>query len=181
MIAYIEGEVKERGKDFVVILTKTGLGYLVFVPFRIIGKRKLSLFVFHYRTEKTEALYGFSTVEERELFRELLKVAGLGPKGALALLSLYKPSEILEIIEKKDVEKMRAVPGIGLKLARKIITDFGGFVDSGFKEETELKEALKSLGFSSREIVEGLGYLDGSEKTLEEKIFKVLKSKGKNG
>jgi Holliday junction DNA helicase RuvA len=180
MIAYLEGEIKEKGANFVVILTKSGVGYLVFVPPRAIKDKKISLFIFHYQTEKSETLYGFPTIEEKKLFGELLKIRGLGPKGALALLSVYKPSEVLEIIKNKDLERIKIVPGIGSKLARKIITDFTEALEE-IKEDTEVKEALKSLGFNSREVAEALKQLDGTEKTLQEKIVKILKIKGKNG
>jgi len=180
MLAYIEGEIKAKGVNFLIVLTQGGLGYSIYVPPRVIQGKKIALFVYHYQTEKSDALYGFTTFEERELFARLLKVSGLGPKGALGLLSLYEPKELLKIIEEKDINKMKIAPGIGPKTARKILTELTGALDFEIEGEDLVREALMSLGFSAKEATEGVRFLDGSERSLEEKITKILKEKGKN-
>jgi len=180
MLAYLEGEAKQKGPNFVILMTKSGVGYLVNVPVRLIGKKKLGLFIYHYQTEKSEALYGFSDFKERELFGELLKVPGLGPKGALGLLSFYSPTQILEIISQGDVNKIEIVPGIGRKTARKILAELSTTVSFESKGKEAIIEALKSLGFTLTEAQESLKYLDGSENTLESQIKKILKERGKN-
>lgn len=179
MLAYLEGEVKAKGANFVILATASGMGYLVYVPPRLTSRRKLSLFVYQYQTEKTSALFGFSSFRERELFASLIKIPGLGPKGALGLLSLYRPAQLLRFIEQGDIAKLEAAPGIGKKTARKLLAEFSSEVF--FKESDEkVIEALQSLGFSRREAQDSLRYLTGKEKSLEQKIRRILKEKGKN-
>lgn len=183
MLAYIEGIIKAKGLNFVVLKTKSGVGYLIYLPPRLIVGDKLSLFVYHYQTEKSDALYGFSDFKERQLFERLIKISGLGPKGALALLSIYHLKDLLKIIEDNDVIKLEAAPGIGKKTARKIMIELIGTFD--FKEsepkDEQLIEALKSLGYNAREAQNALNYLSGKETNLQEKITKILKEVGKNG
>lgn len=181
MLAYIEGKIKARGTHFVVLNTTGGVGYLIYVPPRLIRGEKLALFVYHYQTEKSDALYGFSNFNERELFEQLLKVQGLGPKGAMALLSMYHPKELIGIIKKADLAKIEAVPGIGKKTARKILADLAGEIVLDKKEDKVLENALKSLGFKQNEIQTSFDFLTGKEKTLQEKLTKILKGVGKNG
>jgi len=178
MLAYIEGEIKAKGSNFVVLATKSGVGYSVFLPPRLIKGKRLALFVYHYQTEKSDALYGFSDFLERELFEKLIKVQGLGPKGAMALLSLYEPKEIIGIIKNADIAKVEATPGIGKKTARKIIADLAGEVILDKKTDKILESALKSLGFKQDEIQSSFDFLTGEEKTLQEKVSKILKEKG---
>ena len=183
MLAYIKGKILAQGLNFVVLKTSSGVGYLIYVPPRLIKGEKMALFVYHYQTEKTDSLYGFEKFEERELFERLLKINGLGPKGALALLSLYHPKEIFAILEKNEVEKLEAVPGIGKKTARKIMVDLAGvFIVKDQKGKEQLVvEALQSLGYSAAEARASLDFLTGKETNLQEKITKILKEKGKNG
>jgi Holliday junction DNA helicase RuvA len=178
MLAYLEGKIKARGSHFVVLGTASGVGYLVYLPPRLIKGDKLSLFVYHYQTEKSDALYGFADFSERELFEQLIKVQGLGPKGAMALLSLYHPKELVQIIEKADLVKIEATPGIGKKIARKILADLTGEIVLDKKEDKVLEDALKSLGFQRQEIQASFNFLTGREKNLQEKITKILKGVG---
>ncbi|MDD3773699.1 MAG: Holliday junction branch migration protein RuvA [Patescibacteria group bacterium] len=180
MIAYIEGKIGAQGSNFVILNTNCGVGYFVYLPPRLIKGDKLALFVYHYQTEKSDALYGFSDFKERELFERLIKISGLGPKGALALLSIYHSHDLLKIIEDNDVSKLEAAPGIGKKTARKIMAELIDVFQFEEKEprDEQLVEALKSLGYSAREAQNALGYLNGDEKTLQEKITKILKEVG---
>jgi len=179
MLAYLEGKVKAKGGNFVIISTSAGVGYLVNVPPRLTAQKKLSLFVYHYQTEKSEALYGFATLKERELFAQLIKIPGLGPKGALGLLSLYEPEDLIRFIKEGNVSKLEAAPGIGRKTARKVVA---GLTVAEIPKESdeEVIEALQSLGFSRREAQGSLEYLSGKEKSLAEKVRRILKEKGKN-
>jgi Holliday junction DNA helicase RuvA len=183
MLAYIEGTIIAKGPNFVVLKTASGVGYLIYLPMRLISDgKKMALFVYHYQTEKSDSLYGFSDFKERELFERLLKISGLGPKGALALLSMYHPEDLLKIIEDNDIAKLEAAPGIGKKTARKIMAELIGVFN--FKEtearDEQLVEALKSLGYSTSEAQNYLAYLNGKENNLQEKITKILKEVGKN-
>lgn len=179
MLAYLEGEIKARGPNFVIVVNRCQEGYLVYVPLRIRSAKKASLFIYHYQTEKSEALYGFATFKERELFERLIKISGLGPKGALALLSLYDPSSLLKFINSGNVAKLKSAPGVGERTARKIVAELSG-VEVLPKSDDKLVEALEGLGFSRREAQESLQFLTGKEKSLEEKIRCILKEKGKN-
>ncbi len=179
MLAYLEGEVKARGANFVVLVTSSKVGYLVNVPPRLTNQKKLSLFVYHYQTEKSDALYGFATFRERELFAQLIRIPGLGPKGALGLLSLYRPTQLLRFIREGNLSKLEAAPGIGKKTARKILAELST-AEVPKESDEEVIEALQALGFSRKEAQQSLQYLTGTEKSLPEKIQCILKARGKD-
>lgn len=127
-------------------------------------------------------LYGFISREERQLFKQLLGVSGIGPKGALAILATGTPGRVIEAIESEDERYLTQFPGIGKKTARQIILDLKGkfnsmilpmTTSSGHTESTtssshvalqDAFQALRALGYSDREI-------DRIKPTLKEKAM----------
>lgn len=111
--------------------------------------------------EDAHLLFGFVEEIEKQTFERLIKINGVGPKVALAILSTYTPMEFAKIISNKDIDALKKVPGIGAKGAGKIMVDVAGFFASLIEEKEapqhdELKHeaalALQSLGFKSGDI-----------------------------
>lgn len=127
MFSHLSGTILtiEEGKVDLII-TGTGLGFEILVPVRTlanvtIGKEQ-SLYIHHHITDVSEVLFGFETREEKTLFRKLLKVSGVGGKTALAMLSLGTPL-LIKAIDEGDEKFLSSLPGIGKKMALKIIVE----------------------------------------------------------
>ena len=154
MISYIEGEVFEIDTKSAT-LKVGGLGYQVFGTDETLtelrNKKEASLFTHLAIRENAEDLYGFLSKEDRDFFRLLITVPGIGPKSALAVLNVISVKTLLSAISKNDVSYLTKVSGIGKKTADKIILELQGKIsDSGdsttFKDESDVLEALKTLG-----------------------------------
>lgn len=193
MIARIWGTVEEATADGLVIRAEgTGLGLLVQVAGHTrdalgVPGREVSLYTHLQARENDVALYGFATVEELRLFRLLIAVSGLGPKGALALLSGLPGDDLWEAIAAGDVDRIRRVPGIGAKTASRIVLDLkgrlpehipvaaGGAVAS--TDDEDVVAALVALGYSQGEASAAASRLPKDESlSLEEKIRLALSS-----
>ena len=164
MIGKISGEIVDRDAPTVVVQTK-GIGYEVEVPIGVfytkamqIGEQ-VTLYTHMAVREEVPTLYGFATKEQRTLFRMMLKIPGIGPKIGLGLLSGMDRRTLAECIRKEDVGKLVRVPGIGRKVADKLVFElkgaFGSEEDGGARAGMtpvgEACAALEALGFSNRE------------------------------
>lgn len=190
MISYLEGTVKSKGINYLVILTG-GVGYKVFVPVDILSNaansEKIALSIYTYVKEDALDLYGFLTGEELAMFELLRTVSGVGPKTAMAIFGTGKLPKIKEAIVKGDVSFFTSVPRLGTKNAQKIIIELRsklgnlGLLDltaeSG--ETKEIIDALKTFGFSANEAKEALKSLKENTGTTSEKIRLALKYLGK--
>jgi Holliday junction DNA helicase RuvA len=130
--------------------------------------------------ENSVELFGFLTNSRKELFKELIKISGVGSKVALAILSTLSESELLQIIESGDEKALTKVPKIGLKSAKKILTELVFLKDklnlSAVSESSEKNlaiEALLQLGFARNNILKAVENLEGSHKEI---IKNALKS-----
>ena len=194
MISYISGKVLKNnvGKNnYVGVLLPSGIGYRVFVPamfeFMKDGS-EISMYTSFQVREDSQTLYGFSTQEERDFFEELLTVSGIGPKSALSILSTYSMEKVKKIVLDGDSVLLSKTPGLGLKGAQKVILEIRGKIDFEKDDENikeniklnELKEALKSLGFTGSDLKEsmkrGEGILKNGDIDSEILIKKVLQS-----
>ncbi|MDN3438172.1 Holliday junction branch migration protein RuvA [Planococcus sp. APC 3900] len=169
MYDYIKGKVTRVTPEYLVI-EQQGIGWQIFAPNPYsFGSDELQVFLHHHVREDAQLLFGFPTLEQRELFRKLISVSGIGPKGALAILASGQPQHVIEAIEREDESYLVKFPGVGKKTARQMILDLKGkltefFGDPFDSEETttllsndqaELEEAmlaLGALGYSEREI-----------------------------
>ena len=193
MIARIWGTVEEATADGLVIRADgTGLGLLVQVAGHTrdalgVAGREVSLYTHLQARENDIALYGFATAEELRLFRLLIAVSGLGPKGALALLSGLPGDELWEAIAAGDVERIRRAPGIGAKTASRIVLDLKGRLPEHIpvaaggvaprSDDDDVVAALVALGYSQAEASAAASRVPKDESlALEEKIRLALSS-----
>jgi Holliday junction DNA helicase RuvA len=174
MIALIEGEVVTvREKE--VVVSCAGVGYRVFINTRTGSGIKGSRTRLHTAMvvrEDAQELFGFLTEGEREMFRRLIRISGIGPRAALALLEL-EPERLLRAVAAEDVKTLSAIQGIGPKTARRIVSELkeaaeelGGFapVEDGSGEGDMFGDALSAL--------EGLGFNRSEAHRLLEKALK---------
>ncbi len=187
MIGSIEGKLSWRSENKIIIDTG-GVGYLVevtdFLNIPAVGE-KIGLYIYTYVREDTLKLYGFKTMEERELFKVLLSVSRIGPAAASSILSTLSYNEFIKAILEENIQVLKEVSGIGKKTAQRLILELKSKVENlgreievtgrKIQDTDELYEALQGLGYSSREIS---GALDDvklkEEDRLEDKIKKVL-------
>lgn len=143
MYAYLKGMV-ERKTRAGIELDVNGVGYLVMVPLSTYsklpgsGEGPVKLFTHMHVREDAIDLYGFLTLEEKQLFELLLSVTGVGPKVALAALSGLTPNKFRRAIMENDVAVLSGISGIGKKTAQRIILE----VKSKLGEETEIAMVL---------------------------------------
>ena len=127
MIAHLRGHILEKYPNRIV-LDANGVGYDVFVPlstFYGLGDpgADVALRIHTHVREDALTLYGFATLLEQELFERLIGVSGIGPKLALAVLSGIEPLELMRAIERGDVARLTAIPGVGKKTAERIVLE----------------------------------------------------------
>lgn len=169
-----------------LIVDVGGVGYAVVPSASVRGKKlsngfPVSLFVHTHVRENELKLFGFSSLEERQVFELLLTVSGVGPKTALAIVSAGGPQEVRRAIGIADVDHFTAIPGVGKKTAQRIIVDLkskiGGIGELDLTSDkpgsSDLSAALKSMGFRSDEIREALKKIDKT-KSLEQQIKLAL-------
>jgi Holliday junction DNA helicase RuvA len=127
VIAHLRGSILEKSPNRIVI-DVNGVGYDVFVPlstFYGLGDpgAAIALRIHSHVREDAFLLYGFATLLEQELFERLIGVSGIGPKVALAVLSGIEPQEFIRAIERGDLARLTAIPGVGKKTSERIVLE----------------------------------------------------------
>jgi Holliday junction DNA helicase RuvA len=159
MIGRLSGKIVEKTAEGSVIDTG-GVGYDVTLPLRVLAAlpalgEHTTLWIHTHVREDELKLIGFASAGDREAFRELIKVNGVGPKVALAVVGALTSAELGRALDAGDVKRLSAVPGIGKKTAERIVLELGGKLKLGGEEKaqgatSELAEvafALRNLGF----------------------------------
>ncbi len=189
MIAQLEGKIAGmRGNA--VILTVGGVGYLVSVSAYTLGKlagqAETLLHIHTHVREDVLALYGFQNEEELHMFQLLISVSGIGPKAALAILSVADIKTIRMAIVNKDPSILTRVSGIGKKTAEKVIVELQNKVtavagDDGSDAEAsqDALDALVSLGYSVTQARDALKLVPADVTDVSARIRTALKNLGK--
>jgi len=179
MYSYIKGIITIIEPSYVV-LENNGIGYLIYVanPYQYSINNEYTIYLYQQIREDENTLYGFKTIDDKELFLKLISVKGLGCKMALPMLTGDNKESIYDAIEQGNIGYLKKFPKIGDKVARQIILDLKGkLADSGENNKadyTELTETLKSLGYKPNDIKKVLPNIDSSKK-LEDQIRDALK------
>ncbi len=133
MFEYIKGPLVEISPTHAVV-DVGGLGYLIQLSAHtyaaLQGGKEARLYLHQILREDTNTLFGFHSPQERELFRLLISVSGVGANTARMILSAYSPGELIAIIQGSDDAQLRQVKGIGAKTAQRVIVDLRGKVDT---------------------------------------------------
>ena len=179
MYAYINGIVKEIESNYIVV-DVSNVGYLVYTPnpYSFVVGESYKVYLYQYVREDEISLYGFKTLEEKNLFLKLIDVKGLGCKMALPMLATGSIDGIMDAIERENILYLKKFPKIGDKVARQIILDLKGKLVSTNKcvtiENEELKEALLALGYKKSDIEKVISKVSG-DLTIENQIKEALK------
>ena len=145
MIAYLKGTLEEIGNDYIVV-DVNNIGYQVKVSLRVmeglpsIGNQ-MKIHTYTYVREDVIALYGFLTKDDLQMFLLLLGVNGVGPKGALGILSMFSAQELRLAIISQDVKTIAKAPGIGAKTAQRMLIDL--------KDKVSIEETFEKMGEQS--------------------------------
>lgn len=172
MYRYIRGIVKEITPQHITV-ENNGIGYLILTPnpFNYKKEQHITIHLFQKVSDDNISLYGFDSVEARELFMKLISVSGIGPKSAIAILASGPVHSIADAIELGDAKYLQKFPGIGPKSSKQIVLDLQGKIDLDSKATSqslsEVEEALKALGYSPREISKVISKLDDSKQINE--------------
>lgn len=182
MIGYLTGTVHSVSEKDMIVVTG-GVGYKVIAPLPILLANKeggqASLYIHTHVREDSLALYGFEKPTELELFERLINVSGLGPKSALAMLSVHSPASVAEAVERGDAGILSHTPGIGKKTAEKVIIELKGKLahlqDAGKTDSFfEVRLALEALGYSPKEVHDVLQKLNPLETNTSTLIKEAL-------
>ena len=191
MIAHLKGKIEEKFGNS-LILDVNGVGYEIMVPvpdFDIVnlGEEK-KFYTYHNVRENSEELYGFSSLAAKKIFELLISVQWIGPKAAIAILSLAEAEEVRNAIANADATFVAKASGVGKKSAERVIVDlrdkvgipshYGATetkIPQANVENDEALDALIALGFSLKEATEALEKVDVSLPT-EERIKIALKN-----
>ena len=194
MIAYLNGEVIQVEENSVIVDVH-GLGYEVFMPYThglapvIIGE-KVKVYIFEHIKEDAYDLYGFVNKIQKNLFKKLISVSGIGPKGALQILNMYPDDELMQIIINQDSKALSKVSGIGPKTAQRVILELKdsmskmvtvdlsvlthGLAPERVDYQSEAIEALMALGYQMSEATKAVKAIFDYEDTTEVLIKKAL-------
>ena len=178
MYSYIKGIIDEVTSSSIVI-DNNGIGYNVFVsnPYSFNVGEEYKVYLYNYIREDEYSLYGFKSLEEKDLFLRLINVKGLGPKIALPMLATGSVSGIVDAIDRENIMYLTKFPKVGDKLARQIILDLKGKLntkETAIAQNDELIEALVSLGYKNADIKKIVSKVDQSA-TIENQIKEALK------
>ena len=166
-----------------LFLENNGIEWDICVPdsnldlFGVVGSQS-KVYTWLQHTDVSMALYGFATVEERSLFFDLLKVDGIGAKGALKIMSSVSSSRLTEVLEKGDIEMLEKIPGVGKKTAAKMMLALKGKLT--FNQSTV--SVSKNVDSSYQDVINSLVEMGYDKKNVEIKVSQILDSlKQENG
>ena len=179
MFEYIIGKVDSVNPGFIA-LENNKIGYKINVsnPYSFKENEEYKIYLYEHIREDEDTLYGFKSIEERDLFLKLINVKGLGPKMALPLFSNGSIEGLIDAIERENVIYLKKFPKIGDKVARQIILDLKGKLvsktDPIVIKDEELTEALLALGYKQVDINKVLPKIN-NDLSIEDKIKEALK------
>lgn len=195
MYAYIKGELAEINTDHIVI-EAGGIGYQVFISLQTfdylpsVGEN-LKIYTYLYLREDAMILYGFLTKDDMELFKLLISVSGIGPKGGLAILSTLEADDLRFAILSGDAKAISKAPGVGGKTAQRVILELKDklSLEDAFEAKTEHVQknaavaggsvkndavmALTALGYSSTESLKAVSAVEITEDMDVEEVLKA--------
>lgn len=192
MISYVKGQLVEVFNDTIVV-ENNGMGFNIKVPATVISHfskigEPVKVYTYLQIREESHSLFGFLTRDDLNIFKMLINVNGIGPKGALAILSTISPNDLRFAIISGDVKLISSAPGIGSKTAQKLIIELkdkvsledvlentlyeSGSTGSDSEAQNEAIEALCALGYGSAQAVRAVRQVEDIESKDSEVILK---------
>ena len=189
MIASLSGTVQVIREDYLIILVN-GVGYQVQATRSVTDSishegERVELFTYTHVRETALALYGFQTLEEREIFALLLGVSGIGPQTAMAVVSSFSPEALRSAIAQESISALTEIKGIGKKTAQRLMLDLRDKVAApsepvalGVAREgdQDVVRALTSLGYSLSEARAAISVIPEETDSLDARIMAALQT-----
>ncbi|HAJ99530.1 MAG TPA: Holliday junction branch migration protein RuvA [Bacteroidales bacterium] len=195
MIVFLEGTIEEKNPAFVVV-NCNGIGYGLHISLHTYSKLpdlgKVKILAYQVIREDAHLLFGFADKEERELFKLLISVSGIGPNTARMILSSMNPAELKSAIAHNNISRLQSIKGIGAKSAQRLVVDLRDKIEKevilkddflGFSNNTAQTEALSALvmlGFAKPAAQKVLGAIlkqkQGEPISTEDLVKEALKS-----
>lgn len=194
MYSYIKGTLEEIGEDKIVV-DNQGIGYNIYVPGSVLDRvaavgSEVKIFTYLNVKEDALTLYGFLTKDDIKVFKLLLGVSGIGPKGALAILSVLSTDDLRFAVVGGDAKAIAKAPGVGAKTAQRVILELKDKLEledvfepketQGFAAKSEVNtvkgeavQALVALGYSSSEALSVLSKIEITEDLDVESVLKA--------
>ena len=197
MISFIKGELSEILGSSIIVDTG-GVGYEINVPLTVLSElprigEEVKIYTYFKVSEDAMSLYGFSSQKDKEMFEQLIGVSGIGPKGALAILSTLSPDDLRMAIMAGDDKAIAKAPGIGAKTAQRVIIDLKdkiGIEDIMGVGKTskanaagasavmtgviaDAVSALAVLGYSQTEAMKAVRSIEINDDTTVEEVIKI--------
>lgn len=194
MIGWLSGQIIDKQQPGKLVLNVNGVGYDVETSLATFFQVEslpapVSLHIHTVVREDALLLYGFFTQQERQLFRALIKVNGIGPKSAIAILSSMNPEEFVQCIQHHNLMALTKLPGIGKKTAERLLIEMkdkimpmasmSSPVTAHHQHRQELAEAisaLEALGYKPNEASKMIQRVDDGEKNCEQLIRLALQN-----
>ena len=199
MIGYIKGRLEEV-MDGAIIVDNNGIGYEILVPASVIGSlpskgNEVKIYTYMNVREDLLQLFGFMTRDDLEVFKMLITVSGIGPKGALGILGVMSADDIRFAVMSEDAKTISKAPGIGAKTARKLIIELKdklnfkdvieGALDRGESAAannssssdkqiiSDAVEALTALGYSASDAMKAVRMVEMTDDMTVEMLLKL--------
>lgn len=194
MISYIKGSLVEILEDTVVVETGN-IGYNIRVPMSLLEQlpktgEQVKIYTYFQVREDAMSLYGFMNRQDLDMFRQLIGVNGIGPKGALGILSALRPDDLRRAILCSDAKAISKAPGIGAKTAQRVILDLKDRIsmeellpqEGSYQEDMasvvgnigkDAVEALVSLGYSHAEAAKAVRKVTITDSMTVEDVLKA--------
>ena len=199
MIGYIKGRLEEV-MDGAIIVDNNGIGYEILVPATVIGSlpskgNEVKIYTYMNVREDLLQLFGFMTRDDLEVFKMLITVSGIGPKGALGILGVMSADDIRFAVMSEDAKTISKAPGIGAKTARKLIIELKdklnfkdvieGALDRGESAAannssssdkqiiSDAVEALTALGYSASDAMKAVRMVEMTDDMTVEMLLKL--------
>lgn len=194
MISYIKGKLTEV-EDGIIVVENNGIGFNIHVPATVISSfssigDEVKVYTYLQIREDAHSLFGFLSRDDLNIFKMLINVNGIGPKGALAILSTISPDDLRFAILSDDAKLISTAPGIGSKTAQKLILELKDKIkleetfesysksvntvktDDVLIAKNEAIEALVSLGYGSAEAMRAVRDVENADELDSEEILK---------
>jgi Holliday junction DNA helicase RuvA len=191
MIGWLNGQIVDKHQPGRLVLDVNGVGYDVETSLNTFfqlesANKSIGLHIHTVVREDALLLYGFLDKEERSLFRALIKVNGIGPKMAMAILSSISPTEFVQCIQQENAALLTKLPGIGKKTAERLVVEMRDSIkqfgvsetavskSSSMRAQDEAISALEALGYKPQEAQKVVNKIDDGLKTCEQLIREAL-------
>lgn len=193
MYYYIKGTLVQKGDNYLVV-DANGVGYMIYTSLTSLADvgetgRNITMYTYLHVREDVMDLYGFATIEEKNMFMHLISVSGVGPKAALAILSVTTPAKFAVAVVTNDVKTITKASGVGPKMAQRVILELKDKLkteeleidadeDTGEIPSDNKNEAISALivlGYSPSDAQKAVKGIDGTL-NVEEIIKKALSS-----